>query len=129
MFPNNLLRPFDPNIKPDTLGDEKHFIFLKQCRIDIFWNMSCALGSFYAKLDLVLACLKKARDSIGPRPGLSDRMRYAVMYQNVVINYGHWEAAQKVFSTWFYRVPPANWLFVELVFNYIVGGFGNLKIF
>ena len=56
-------------------------------------------------------------------------MRYAVMYQNVVINYGHWEAAQKVFSTWFYRVPPASWLFEELVFNHIVGGFGNLKIF
>ena len=125
--PNNLLRPFDPNIKPDTLGDEKHFIFLKQCRIDIFWNMSCALGSFYAKLDLVLACLKKARDSIGARPGLSDRMRYAVMYQNVVINYGHWEAAQKNFSTWFYRVPSASWLFEELLFNFILGGFWQIE--
>ena len=89
--------------------------------------MSCALGSFYAKLDLVLACLKKARDRIGSRPGLSNQMRYTVMFQNVVINYGHWEAPQKVFSTWFYRVPPVSWLFEELVFNYIVGGFWQLE--
>ena len=123
----SLLEPFYSTKNPTSADDVKHFIFLRQFRIDIFWFMSCALSSFYAKLDLVLACLKMARQSIGPLPGLSDRMRYALMFQNMAVEYGHWRPAQLVFFNWFNQVPCVSWLYEELVLVHIKGVFWQME--
>ena len=123
----SLLEPFYSTKHPILPEHVQHFIFLRQYRIDIFWFMSCALGTFYAKLDLVLACLKMARNSMGPLPSLSDRMRYALMFQNMAVEYGHWRPAQLVFFNWFKQVPTASWLYEELVLVHIKGVFWQME--
>ena len=123
----SLLDPFYSTKHPTSQEDVKRFIGLRQFRIDIFWFMSCALGTFYAKLDLVLACLKMARKCMEPLPGLSDRMRYALMFQNMTVEYGHWRASQIVFSNCFNQVPSASWLYEEFVFVHIKGIFWQME--
>ena len=100
---------------------------LRRFRIDIFWFLSRALCSFYAQLDLPLACLHLARSSLGRFPCLSDRMREALLFQNMAVQYGHWEAAQQVFEEWLYQVPPASWLFEELVLVHMTGLFWQIE--
>ena len=123
----SLLDPFYSTKHPISQEHVQHCIFLRQYRIDIFWFMSCALATFYAKLDLVLACLKMARNSMGPLPGLSDRMRYALMFQNMAVEYGHWRPAQLVFFNWFNQVPCISWLYEELVLVHIKGVFWQME--
>ena len=123
----SLLDSFYSTKTPTSQDDVKHFIFLRQFRIDIFWFMSCALSSFYAKLDLVVACLKMARNSMSPLPNLSDHMRYALMFQNMAVEYGHWRASQLVFFNWFNQVPSCSWLYEEFVFIYIKGVFWQME--
>ena len=123
----SLLDPFVSTKHPTSPDNVKQFIFLRQFRIDIFWFMSCALGTFYAKLDLVLACLKMARNCMDPLPGLSDRMRYALMFQNMTVEYGHWRASQLVFLNWFNQVPSCSWLYEEFVFVHIKGIFWQME--
>ena len=100
---------------------------LRRFRIDIFWFLSRALCSFYARLDLPLACLHLAQNSLGPFPCLSDRMHEALLFQNMAVQYGHWEPAQQVFDEWFYQVPPASSLFEELVFIHMTGLFWQME--
>lgn len=117
----SLLHPFySAKSEPDAP-------FLRTFRIDIFWFLSNALCSFYALLDLPLACLKKAQTHLGSFPCLSEQMRYALMFQKISVSYGHWRSAQLVFDQWFYRVPPVSWLFEELVLNHIVGLFWQME--
>ena len=123
----SLLDPFVSTKHPTSPDNVKQFIFLRQFRIDIFWFLSCALGTFYAKLDLVLACLKMARNCMDPLPGLSDRMRYALMFQNMAVEYGHWRASQLVFSNWFNQVPSCSWLYEEFVLVHMKGVFWQME--
>jgi len=94
---------------------------LRKFRIDIFWFMSRAFCTFYAQLDLPLVCLFMARQNIGPLPCLSERMRYALCYQNIAIHYGHWKAADSCYDEWHDKVPLVSWLYEEFFYSAIVG--------
>jgi hypothetical protein len=100
---------------------------LRMFRVDIFWFLSRALCLFYAQLDLPLVCFFMAQQSMGPFPLLSDRMRLALCYQAIAVNYGHWFAAVKVYDEWCSKVPSSSWLYEELVFNHIVGLFWRME--
>ena len=117
----SLLHPFY------SAKNQSDFPLLRRFRIDIFWFLSRALCSFYAQLDLPLACLHVARATMGPFPCLSDRMREALLFQNMAVQYGHWKAADQVFQHWFYQVPPSSWLFEELVLIHIAGLFWQME--
>jgi len=86
-------------------------VSLRMFRVDIFWFI----------------CFKMAQQSIGPYPCLSERMRCALCFQTIAVNYGHWQAATLVYEEWYQKIPFASWLYEEFVLIHVVGLFWRME--
>ena len=109
------------------LEDAGNAPMLKRFRFDIFWFLSCALSTFYASLDLPLACYAMAKKSLPRFVCVADQMRLAIMYQNILVMYGHWQPARTLFQQWFFRMPVSSWMFEELVLVHVKGVFRSIE--
>lgn len=100
----------------------------QRLRSDIYWFLGLALTTFYAKLDLPLACFAMAKQSVMNhcRIGPADTYRLALMYQSILVHYGHWHGAQAVFNQWFRLIPDSSWMFEELVLVHVKGIFSQV---
>ena len=110
-----------------SLEDASNAPLLRRFRFDIFWFLSCALSTFYACLDLPLACYAMAKKSLPRFVCVADQMRLAIMYQNILVMYGHWTPARRLFQQWFFRMPVSSWLFEELVLVHVKGVFRSIE--
>ena len=110
-----------------SLEDASNAPLLRRFRFDIFWFLSCALSTFYACLDLPLACYAMAKKSLPRFVCVGDEMRLAIMYQNILVMYGHWKPARHLFQQWFFRMPVSSWMFEELVLVHVKGVFRSIE--
>jgi hypothetical protein len=99
----------------------------QQFRFDVFVFLSMALSSLHANLDLPMACLWKAKESLGQRWLLSDQIRYAVAYQSILVDYGQWSNANTLFQHWYSCIPASSRLFRELVLVHVKGVFYQIE--
>jgi hypothetical protein len=102
---------------------------LRSCRVDIYWHLARALSWLHAKMDLPLACLKMARQSVESQQPtcISERARLALLYQDILIRYGFYNLARDQFEAWFFRLPLCSWLHQELVMTHCAGVFYNIQ--
>jgi hypothetical protein len=111
-----------------SLEDAAQAPMLRTFRFDIFWFLSCALSTLFAKLDAPLACLAMAKKCWDQQlMSLGNQMRYVIMYQNILVMYGHWRAAKQLFYQWFFRIPISSWMFEELVLVHVKGVFCQIE--
>lgn len=122
-----LTEPFYcPKYNPNTTAYNQRRL---QFKFDVFLFFATALSSLNAKLDLPLACLLKAKRMVssGVESLLSDEMRYAVAYQTILVDYGHWHHATTLFHHWYAKIPCSSQLFRDLILVHIKGVFFQIE--
>jgi len=74
-----------------------------------------------------MACLWKAKQKLGQSFLLSDKIRYAVAYQSILVDYGQWQSAKTLFVQWYSQIPSCSRLFRELVLVHVKGIFYQIE--
>ena len=129
-----LLEPFY-SIGTPCLTDGPDGRILKRFKCDIYWFLATALSILYAQLDLPLACLAMARQCLkgcafdamsSAAPGIDsfgDEIRHALVTQNVLVLYGHYDNANVLFEQWFRHLPLTSSLYAEFFMIHVKGVF------